>query len=55
VHRNSVRLVSQENEDASPQATLVRLRSNAGHAVAADASPQLSELRDAISEFLLDR
>jgi hypothetical protein len=52
VHRNSVRLVSQENEDASPQATLA---ASGIHAVAADASPQLSELRDAISEFLLNR
>ena len=38
-----------------PDATLVRLCGNAGHAVAADASPQLAEVRSAISEFLIRR
>jgi len=38
-----------------PDATLVRLHGNAGHAVAADASPHLAEIRDAISEFLISR
>jgi homoserine O-acetyltransferase len=38
-----------------PDATLVRLGGNAGHAVAADASPQLEEVRGAISEFLIRR
>ena len=33
-------------------ATLVHLAGNAGHAVAADASPQLTEVRGAIGEFL---
>jgi homoserine O-acetyltransferase/O-succinyltransferase len=36
-----------------PNATLVRLGGNAGHAVAADASPQLDEIRGAIGEFLI--
>ncbi|MCA6111120.1 alpha/beta fold hydrolase [Bradyrhizobium cenepequi] len=36
-----------------PDATLVRLDGNAGHAVAADASPQLDEIRGAIGEFLI--
>jgi homoserine O-acetyltransferase len=36
-----------------PDATLVRLDSNAGHAVAADTSPQLADVRNAISEFLI--
>jgi homoserine O-acetyltransferase len=36
-----------------PDATLVRLDSNAGHAVAADTSPQLADVRGAISEFLI--
>ena len=35
-----------------PDATLVRLPGNAGHAVAADASPQLADVRGAIGEFL---
>jgi len=35
-----------------PDATLVRLSGRAGHAVAADASPQLTEIRNAISDFL---
>lgn len=35
-----------------PNATLVRLGGDAGHAVAADASPQLAEVRLAIGEFL---
>jgi homoserine O-acetyltransferase len=34
-------------------ATLVRLAGKAGHAVAADTSPQVTEVRAAISEFLL--
>ncbi len=38
-----------------PDATLVRLGGKAGHAVAADASPQLAEVRDAISDFLINR
>jgi homoserine O-acetyltransferase/O-succinyltransferase len=38
-----------------PNATLVRLGGNAGHAVAADTSPQLAEVRGAISEFLIRR
>lgn len=36
-----------------PNATLVRLDSNAGHAVAADTSPQLADVRNAIGEFLI--
>lgn len=36
-----------------PDATLVRLDSNAGHAVAADTSPQLADVRGAIAEFLI--
>nr|WP_249128411.1 alpha/beta fold hydrolase [Bradyrhizobium lablabi] len=36
-------------------ATLVRLAGRSGHAVAADASPQLEEIRDAIAEFLAGR
>jgi homoserine O-acetyltransferase len=35
-----------------PKATLVELGGNAGHAVAADTSPQLAEVRDAIGRFL---
>jgi hypothetical protein len=34
-------------------ATLVRLNGCAGHAVAADSSPQLADVRGAISEFLI--
>jgi homoserine O-acetyltransferase len=33
-------------------ATLVRLAGDAGHAVAADSSPQLADIRSAIGEFL---
>src|SRR5262249_40375503 len=36
-----------------PNATLVRVAGNAGHAVAADASPQVAEVRAAISEFFV--
>lgn len=36
-----------------PNATLVRLDGNAGHAVAADTSPQLADIKSAIGEFLL--
>jgi len=36
-----------------PNATLVRLGGNAGHAVAADGSPQLAEVRAAIGEFFV--
>jgi homoserine O-acetyltransferase len=36
-----------------PDGTLVRLPGNAGHAVAADASPQLAEVCGAIGEFLI--
>lgn len=36
-----------------PNATLVRLSGNAGHAVAADASPQVAEVRTAISKFFV--
>jgi homoserine O-acetyltransferase len=36
-----------------PNATLARLAGNAGHAVAADTSSQLAEVRSAISEFLI--
>jgi homoserine O-acetyltransferase/O-succinyltransferase len=36
-----------------PNATLLRLGGNAGHAVAADTSPQLAHIRAAIGEFLL--
>jgi homoserine O-acetyltransferase len=36
-----------------PNATLVRLAGHAGHAVAADTSPQVADVRSAISEFLL--
>jgi homoserine O-acetyltransferase/O-succinyltransferase len=35
-----------------PNATLVRLPGNAGHAVAADTSLQLGEIRAAIGQFL---
>ncbi len=35
-----------------PNARLVRLDGDAGHAVAADGSPQLAEIRSAIDEFL---
>ncbi len=35
-----------------PNARLVRLDGDAGHAVAADGSPQLAEIRSAINEFL---
>ena len=35
-----------------PNATLVRLESDAGHAVAADTSPQLADVRMAVGEFL---
>jgi hypothetical protein len=35
-----------------PNATLVHLPGNAGHAVAADTSPQLAEIRAAIGQFL---
>jgi homoserine O-acetyltransferase len=35
-----------------PNATLLHLGGNAGHAVAADASPQLADIRAAIGEFL---
>jgi homoserine O-acetyltransferase len=36
-----------------PDATLMRLAGDAGHAVAADTSPQLADIRAAIGEFLL--
>jgi homoserine O-acetyltransferase len=36
-----------------PNATLVRLGGHAGHAVAADTSPQVGEVRTAIAAFLL--
>jgi len=36
-----------------PNATLVRIAGNAGHAVAADTSPQVAEVRMAINEFLV--
>jgi homoserine O-acetyltransferase/O-succinyltransferase len=36
-----------------PNATLVRLDGSAGHAVAADSSPQLADVRGAIGEFLI--
>jgi hypothetical protein len=35
-----------------PDATLVHLAGNAGHAVAADTSPQLADIRAAIDGFL---
>jgi homoserine O-acetyltransferase/O-succinyltransferase len=38
-----------------PNATLVRLDSNAGHAVAAETSPQLADVRSVISEFMIQR
>jgi homoserine O-acetyltransferase len=38
-----------------PNASLVRLAGHAGHAVAADASPQLAEVRAAIGKFLAQR
>jgi homoserine O-acetyltransferase len=38
-----------------PNATLVRLDGNAGHAVAADASPQLADISRIIGEFLSKR
>jgi len=34
-------------------ATLARLDSNAGHAVAADSSPQLADISSAIGDFLV--
>ena len=36
-----------------PNATLVKLGGDTGHAVAADASPQLADIRDAIGKFLV--
>jgi homoserine O-acetyltransferase len=36
-----------------PNATLVRLGGNAGHAVAAETSPQLADICSAISEFMV--
>jgi len=42
-----------EAAELIPNATLVRLGGNAGHAVAADGSPQLTDIRRAIGEFLL--
>jgi homoserine O-acetyltransferase len=36
-----------------PNATLVRLDGCVGHAVAADSSPQLADVRGAIGEFLI--
>lgn len=36
-----------------PNATLVRVAGHAGHAVAADASPQIEDVRRAVSEFLV--
>jgi homoserine O-acetyltransferase len=41
-----------ESASLIPDATLVRLGGHAGHAVAADLSPQLADIRAAISEFL---
>jgi homoserine O-acetyltransferase len=41
-----------EAAELIPDATLVRLDSNAGHAVAAETSPQLADVRRVISEFL---
>jgi homoserine O-acetyltransferase len=38
-----------------PDATLVRLAGNAGHAVATDSSPQVADISAAISEFLARR
>jgi len=37
-----------------PCAKLVRLDSNAGHAVAAETSPQLAAVSQAIDEFLVN-
>jgi homoserine O-acetyltransferase len=42
-----------EAAELIPNATLVRLDGCAGHAVAADSSPQLADVRGAISEFLI--
>jgi hypothetical protein len=36
-----------------PKATRAQLDSNAGHAVAADSSPQLADTSSAIGEFLV--
>ena len=36
-----------------PNATLLHLAGSAGHAVAADTSPQLADIRSAVGEFLL--
>jgi hypothetical protein len=44
-----------EAAELIPDATLVRLDSNAGHAVAAETSPQLADVRRVISEFLNKR
>ena len=42
-----------EAAELIPNATLVRLDGCAGHAVGADSSPQLADVRGAISEFLI--
>jgi homoserine O-acetyltransferase len=44
-----------EAAELIPDAKLVRLDSNAGHAVAAETSPQLADVRRVISEFLNKR
>jgi homoserine O-acetyltransferase/O-succinyltransferase len=36
-----------------PNATLVRVTGHAGHAVAADASPEIEDVRRAVNEFLV--
>jgi homoserine O-acetyltransferase len=41
-----------DGDTAAANATLVRLAGNAGHAVAADTSPQLVDVHRATSEFL---
>jgi len=36
-----------------PNATLVRVAGHAGHAVAADSSPEIADVRRAVDEFLV--
>jgi homoserine O-acetyltransferase len=44
-----------EAQSLIPDAALVRLDGRSGHAVAADGSPQLDDIRDAIGKFLADK
>jgi homoserine O-acetyltransferase len=47
------RVITNRAPGALENAALVRLHSNAGHAVAADTSPQLAEVCNAIGEFMM--